>query len=73
MLGYRVMMGEGKGGRDVPVGVPLELSTPTRLSCIGTYGKNCKSDNVSQYHVLLAAFQLLCIEKLMSRKRTVNS
>ena len=25
--------------RDVPVGVPLDLSTPTGMSCIGTYGK----------------------------------
>ena len=32
--------------RDVPVGVPLDLSTPTGMSCIGTYGENCKSDNV---------------------------
>ena len=45
--------------RDVPVGVPLDLSTPTGMSCIGTYGENCKSDNVSKYHVLLVAFQLL--------------
>ena len=42
-IGYR---------RDVPVGVPLDLSTPTGMSCIGTYGENCKSDNVSKYHVL---------------------
>ena len=35
--------------RDVPVGVPLDLSTPTGMSCIGTYGENCKSDNVSKY------------------------
>ena len=26
--------------RDVPVGVPLDLSTPTGMSCIGTYGEN---------------------------------
>ena len=45
--------------RDVPVGVPLDLSTPTGMSCIGTYGKNCKSDSVSKYCVLLVAFQLL--------------
>ena len=45
--------------RDVPVGVPLDLSTPTGMSCIGTYGENCKSDNVSKYHVLLVAFLLL--------------
>ena len=38
--------------RDVPVGVPLDLSTPTGMSCIGTYGENCKSDNVSKYRVL---------------------
>ena len=38
--------------RDVPVGVPLDLSTPTGMSCIGTYGENCKSDNVSKYCVL---------------------
>ena len=31
--------------RDVPVGVPLDLSKPTGMSCIGTYGENCKSDN----------------------------
>ena len=36
------------GRRDVPVGVPLDLSTPTGMSCIGTYGENCKSDNVSK-------------------------
>ena len=45
--------------RDVPVDVPLDLSTPTGMSCIGTYGENCKSDNVSKYRVLLVAFQLL--------------
>ena len=45
--------------RDVPVEVPLDLSTPTGMSCIGTYGENCKSDNVSTYRVLLAAFLLL--------------
>ena len=45
--------------RYVPVGVPLDLSTPTGMSCIGTYGENCKSDSVSKYHVLLVAFQLL--------------
>ena len=28
------------GRRDVPVGVPLDLSTPTGMSCIGTYGEN---------------------------------
>ena len=48
--------------RDVPVGVPLDLSTPTGMSCIGTYGENCKSDNVSKYCVLLVAFLLLCHE-----------
>ena len=45
--------------RDVPVGVPLDLSTPTGMSCIGTYGENFKSDNVSKYRVLLVAFLLL--------------
>ena len=45
--------------RDVPVGVPLDLSTPTGMSCIGTYGEKCKSDNVSKYRVLLFAFLLL--------------
>ena len=45
--------------RDVPVGVPLDLSTPMGMSCIGTYGENCKSDNVSKYRVLLVAFLLL--------------
>ena len=38
--------------RDVPVGVPLDLFTPTGMSCIGTYGENCKSDNVSKYRIL---------------------
>ena len=45
--------------RDVPVGVPLDLSTPTGMSCIGTYGENCKSDNLSEYRGLLVAFLLL--------------
>ena len=45
--------------RNVPVGAPLDLSTPTGMSCIGIYGENCKSDNVSKYRVLLVAFQLL--------------
>ena len=45
--------------RVVPVGVPLDLSTPTGMSCIGTYGENFKSDNVSKYHVLLVTFLLL--------------
>ena len=47
------------GRRDVPAGVALDLSTPTGMSCIGTYGENCKLDNVSKYRVLLVAFQLL--------------
>ena len=59
--------------RDVPVGVPLDLSIPMGMSCIGTYGENCKSDNVSKYRVLLVAFLLLWHEKLMSRENTVNS
>ena len=45
--------------QDVPVGVPLDLSTPTGMSCIGTYDENCKSGNVSKHFVLLVAFQLL--------------
>ena len=45
--------------RDVPVGVPLDLSTPTGMSCIGTYGENCKAVNVSKYRVLFVAFLLL--------------
>ena len=48
--------------RDVPVGVPFDLFTPTGMSCIGTHGENCKSDNVSKYRVLLVAFLLLCHE-----------
>ena len=62
--------------RDVPIGVPLDLSTPFDLSTpmgmsfIGTY---CKSDSVSKYCVLIVAFQLLWHEELMSRKKTVNS
>ena len=38
--------------RDVPVGVPLDLSTPTGMSCIGTYGENYKSDNVVAFLLL---------------------
>ena len=38
--------------RNVPVGVPLDLSTLTGMSCIRTCGENCKSDNVSKYRVL---------------------
>ena len=45
--------------RDVPVGVPLDLYTPTGMSCIGACGENCKSNNVSKYCVLLVAFLLL--------------
>ena len=44
--------------RNVLIGVSLDLSTPTGMSCIGTYGENCKSDNVSKYRVLLVAFLL---------------
>ena len=44
---------------DVPVGVPLDHSTPKGMSCIGTNGENCKSDNVSKYRFLLVAFLLL--------------
>ena len=54
--------------RDVPVGVPLDLSTPTGMSSIGTCGENIKSDNVPKYRGLLVAFLLLWHEKLMSRK-----
>ena len=49
--------------RDVPVGVPLDLITPTGMSCIGTYGENCKSDNVSKCRVLLVVFLILWHEK----------
>ena len=45
--------------RDVPVGAPLDLSKPTGMSCIGTYGENFKIENVSKYRVLLVAFLLL--------------
>ena len=48
-----------KSRRDVPVGVRLDLITPTGMSCIWAYGENCKSDNVSKYRVLLVAFLLL--------------
>ena len=41
------------------VPVPLDPSTPTGMSCIRTYGENCKSDNVSKYRDLLVAFLLL--------------
>ena len=58
--------------RDVPVGVPLDLSTPTGMSCIGTYGENCKSDNVSKYRVQLVPFLLLWHEKLILRKNKAN-
>ena len=44
----RVMVGIYSIRRDVPVCVPLDLSTPTGMSCIGAYGENCKSDNVSK-------------------------
>ena len=46
--------------RDVPVGVPLDLSTPTGMSCIGTYGENCKSDNISFLSFLLLWHGNLC-------------
>ena len=58
----------GRIRRDVPVGVPLDLSTPTEMGCIGTYGENCKSDNVSKYCVLVVAFLLLWHEKMMVRE-----
>ena len=61
-----------KGRRDVPVGVPLDLSTPTGMSSIGTCGENFKSDNVPKYRGLLVAFLLLWHEKLMSRKLINN-
>ena len=34
------------------------------MSCIGTYGENCKSDNLSKYRVFLVAFLLLWHEKI---------
>ena len=46
------LFGTSRGRRDVPVGVPLDISTPTGMGCIGTYGENFKSDNVSKYRVL---------------------
>ena len=51
-----------------PVGVPLDLSTPTGISCIGTYGENCKSDNVSKYRVLSVAFLLIWHEINVTEK-----
>ena len=45
--------------RDVPVGVPLDLSTPTGMSCIGTYGENYKSDNVSKYRAFISCFSTI--------------
>ena len=56
---YRAYMYTRCIRRNVPVGVPLDLSTPTGMSCIGTYGENCKSDNVSKYRVFFGAFLLL--------------
>ena len=52
--------------RDVPVGVPLDLSTPSGMSCIGTYGENCKSDNVSKY-LVFAFFTIFCTALLHLR------
>ena len=46
----------------------VDLSTPTGMSCIGTYGENCKSDNVSKYRVLFVAFLLLWHENLCHGK-----
>ena len=34
--------------RDVPVDVPLDLSTPTGMSCIGAYGVNITSQTMCQ-------------------------
>ena len=48
--------------RDVPAGAPLDLSTPTGMSCIGTYVENFKTDIVSKYRALLVAFLLLLHE-----------
>ena len=45
--------------RDVPVGVPLDLHTDGNELYWDIYGENCKSDNVSNYCVLLVAFLLL--------------
>ena len=74
--------------RDVPVGVPLDLSTATGMSCIFhiiivekqlikhdilTHCLTCNFRHMSKYRVLLVAFQLLRYEKLMSRKKTVSS
>ena len=49
--------------QDVPVGVPLDLSAPTGISCFETYGENCKSDNVSKYRVLLVNFSTIMTKK----------
>ena len=43
------------GQRDVPVGVPLDLSTPTEKTFIGTYGENA-SQTMFQNIVLYNLF-----------------
>ena len=62
----------GKGRRDVPVGVPLDLSTPTGMSCIGTYGENYKSDNVSNIVFYKLFFYYYGMKNDVTEK-TVNS
>ena len=46
--------------RDVPVGVPLDLSTPTGMSCIGAYGENCRPAKSPDLGRRLSAFSLHC-------------
>ena len=38
--------------RDVPVGVPLDLSTPTGMSCIGAYASQTMYQNIVFYQLL---------------------
>ena len=35
-----ILLSTKKGRPDVPVGVPLDLSTPTGMTCIWTYVEN---------------------------------
>ena len=40
-------------------GFQLDLSTPTGMSCIGTYGENCKSSIVSKKLCFISCFSTI--------------
>ena len=71
LLHVRLELDTVIGRRDVPVGVPLYLSTPTGMSCIGTYGEKLQVKQCVKILCFISCFSTIMALKMMSRKNTL--